>query len=257
MFNEITTQLYPQTARAPYSIENRIRAAVHYSQGHPVVQEAANYLRGHFNTESFSGDHLLSLWRSEEVSFTTKCLATFWWGNLSRGIATAYAPQNMDRLQAFSDKLLFELQTAMNAATFDVAIDTLRRLFREFEVGGAYKLERVGVSFFTKIFEFYFASHPFLSNPGFLPIICDVWLRQGVYVEMTDMGDNNLRDDVFTAPTILCQQNYSYAESYITYIFYFNQRVTALKQEFPELTSFMLEGYVYSQVGRDAINNAI
>lgn len=257
MFYEITSHLYPQTERIPYSIEKGIRSALRHSQGHPVVQEAVEYLRSHFTTTGFSGDHLLELWRTEEVAFTTKCLATFWWGNLARGVATAYSPENINRLQAFSGSLLLELETAQNASSFDVAISMITNIFRSFEAGGAYKLEQVNVSFFTKIFEFYFASHPIASNPGFLPIICDDWLRQGVFVEMGDSGANDLRDVIYKSPASLRQHNYSYAESYIAFISYFNQRVTELQIEFPELTPFILEGYVFSPAGRDAIRQNV
>ena len=193
---------------------------------------------------------MLALWGNDIVPMITKCLATFWWGNLSRGVATAYSTENINRILAFSDNLVRDMEAVRDAATFDAAMNCLRNLFHSFEPEGDYKLNQVNVSFFTKLFEFYFASHPLVSNPDFLPIICDVWLRQGVYVEMTDRNENGLRGMVFTNPTILRQQNRSYAEGYISFCIYFNQRVRELKEAYPDLSAFVMEGYVYSPVGR-------
>ena len=254
MFQEITTQLYPQTNRAPYPIESRIRSAIRYSEGHPIVQGAADYLRNNFDTSNFSGNDLLDIWRDYDVQFTTKCLATFWWGNLSHQIATAYSYNNMERLGAISGELLHHLELTSSEASFDTAIDRLRTIFMSFEPGGQFKLERVGVSFFTKLFEFFFASHPIESNPDFLPIICDDWLRRGLYVEMSDREDVDSRNVVYNTPSSLRAHARSYADSYINFCVYFNQRVTELRNEFPELTPFTLEGYVFSQTGRDYIN---
>lgn len=254
MFHEITTQLYPQANRAPYSIESRIRSAIRFSEGHRIVQEAANYIRSNFDTEHFSGNDLLSVWREYDVPFTAKCLATFWWGNLSHQIATAYSFDNMERLDAISGELLHHLELTSYEPTFDTAVDRLRTIFISFEPGGQFKLDRVDVSFFTKIFEFYFVSHPLVSYPEFLPIICDMWLRKGVFVEMEERGDDYLKNCVFRNPTSLTSTNRSYVESYITFCIYFNQRVRGLRNEFPELTPFDLEGYVFSQTGRDYIN---
>lgn len=254
MFHEITTHLYPQTNRAPYPIESRVRSAIRYSEGHPIVQGAADYLRGSFDTLNFSGNDLLNIWRNYDVPFTTKCLATFWWGNLSHQIATAYSYNNMERLGAISGELLHHLELTSSEASFDTAIDRLRTIFMSFEPGGQFKLDRVDVSFFTKIFEFYFASHPLESNPEFLPIICDMWLRKGVFVEMDERGEDYLKNCTFRNATSLTSSNSSYVESYITFCIYFNQRVMDLKNEFPELTAFALEGYIFSPTGRDYIN---
>lgn len=254
MFQEITTHLYPQTNRAPYPIESRIRSAIRYSEGHPIVQGAADYLRNNFDTSNFSGNDLLDIWRDYDVQFTTKCLATFWWGNLSHQIATAYSYNNMERLGAISGELLHHLELTSSEASFDTAIDRLRTIFMSFEPGGQFKLERVDVSFFTKIFEFYFASHPLESNPEFLPIICDKWLRKGLYVEMTDRGDLNHRNLLYSTPSSLRKHSGSYADSYLDFCNSFNQRVRDLKNEFHDLTAFALEGYIFSQTGRDYIN---
>lgn len=62
---------------------------------------------------------------------------------------------------------------------------------------GVFRIPYVGVAFFTKVLQFYFAAHPVSSRNGFLPIIADRWIMRAVYNDMTDCSDIELRDSVF------------------------------------------------------------
>lgn len=193
---------------------------------------------------------LLSIWCDEQISFAAKCLITIWWGKPSHLISTSvYTEHNLAILS--NPEVEQDFITLADEVNFARFLDGMRDLFRKFERGGEYHLNGINTAFFTKIFHFYFASHPIASNPDFLPVIADKWMKLAVYAEMSDKGDDarhtifSLRNNDPQNIDFACH-NGSAASSYLDFISYFNEAVHDMKADFSSLTPFVLEDVVFN-----------
>ena len=74
---------------------------------------------------------------------------------------------------------------------------------------------------------------------------------------MTERNETDIRNTIFRTPTDFRVHRNSTWTSYSAFIDYFNRHVIELKEEFPDLTAFMLEGYLFSPLGREMANNII
>lgn len=128
---------------------------------------------------------LLELWKDDDISFAAKCLMTLWWGRPSHYVRTkVYSPSNIELLSNSKVEETFRLlceESDSNRFKNGLAV-----LYESFCKGGCFCLGGIGVSFFTKFFHFYFASHPIKSSPGYLPVIADDIIRKAVFAEMID-----------------------------------------------------------------------
>ena len=258
MFTQLLNQVYPNNTRVPYSINERIDLARQYSNNHPIVEHLANYLSNnymHNNIIYLSGDDLVRIWQGDELPFAEKYLSTLWWGGKTRHAASAYSVNNIERMG--NPGLPAALQLVSDAKSLEEAKENLQIVYQSLERGGAFSLRQVGPSFFSKVLEYYFVSHPIQANYSYLPIICDQWLCRAVYAEMTERNEIDIRNTIFRTPTDFRVHWNSTWTSYSAFIDFFNRRVIELKEEFPDLTAFMLEGYLFSRLGREMANNFI
>jgi len=235
-------------AEVPIAIE--IRRTVEHLGQNPVVVQAMDAVSVYAADGNLSKKEVLDIWGYDTVSFAAKCLVTLWWGHPSRFVShLVYSQRNMDILADPQFEASFqEVTKSTDIAQF---LERLKALFRLFERNGDYHLDGVNVAFFTKIFHFYFWTHPCDSCRGFLPVIADKWMKLAVYAEMADNGDNS-RYELFTVqngnPDSIDFRyvNNSAAESYIEYITYFNNKVSLLKGEYPHLSPFILEDILFN-----------
>lgn len=237
-----------------YPVQGRINLALNHSHFHPLVVEAADLVQQVYGA-ALSRENLLEIWQDEDYSFVTKYLATLWWGNKRRHANTAYSPDNINLLNGFADHLQDDLHQISASNHFNDAEDLLFLLFNNLEPGGIYFLEQIGSAYFSKIMQFYFASHTWVSNHTFLPIICDQWLCRAIFIEMTENGLVAQRDQIFRNPTSFRLHQRSCAQSYIAFINYFNERVGQLTANHPGLSSFEMEGRIFSDTGQNYITN--
>lgn len=232
MFEEILNLHQGEFIPEAYSIEADRWAAKHkYTDMHPAICDAEAELIGvpGFSWTRFSRNNLLDVWRSDGCSFSTKYIATLWWGNVNFRIkARVFSPGNMTRLQDVSPRLEQALTEASAAADFPEFQNRLTAIFENMLRGGDFYIACVGSAFFTKVLQFFFAANPVAANPGFLPIIADRWLMQAVYCEMTDLGAAELRDHVFRFYNGAVSLRNEPAAAYGEYIGFFNDRCAEL-----------------------------
>ena len=224
-----------------------------------MVVAAADMVRREYGA-ALSRENLLEIWRNEEYPLGIKYLSTLWWGNKTRNASVAYSERNIDLLNRFQADLNEALIHISTANDLNEALILLSELFYEMELhrnleGGDFYLEQIGSAFFTKVLQYFFASHPIESNPAFLPVICDQWLCRAVYIEMTENEQFAQRDAIFRNPTSFRCHNDSCSDSYRAFINYFNERVGQLALSHPSLTSFEMEGRIFSTEGRNYIKN--
>lgn len=254
MFKQIVDKLYPGNARRAYSVAGRIDLALRHSHNDVLVRQTANLMERDYHS-TLSGDNLIEIWRNDEYPFASKYLATLWWGDKKRRASTVYASSNIQLMN--NQRILEAMQLVQTQQDFEKAIDALREVYQEMCEGGAYYVPQVGPAFFSKILEFFFAAYPLHSNPAFLPIICDRWLCRAVYAEMKERGETALLDSIFRSSTAFRMREGSTWGCYLDYINYFNRRVTELQVQFPDLSAYMLEGYLFSSGGRALANTII
>lgn len=231
MFEEILNSHQGKFVPEAYSIEAELRAAKEYTDMHPAICDAEAELNGvpGFSWTRFSRNNLRDVWRSDRCSFSTKYIATLWWGNVYfRNKARVFSPENMTRLQAVSPRLEQALTEASAAADFPEFQNRLTAIFENMLKGGEFYVTRVSSAFFTKVLQFFFAANPVAANPGFLPIIADKWLMRAVYCEMTDLGAAELRDHVFRFYRGVVSLRNESAAAYGEYIRFFNNRCAEL-----------------------------
>lgn len=239
----------------PVNVSSQISIADRYIGRHNVFLEAQRSIE-HFLTRDgrLSKSELLSLWKNENISFAAKCLITLWWGHPSRFVYdSVYSIANLDQLSNPGIEAAF---LSVSASTIqDEAYSSLRNLYINFEDGGGFYLNGIGISFYTKFFHFFFASHPITAIPDYLPVIADSHMIDAVYAEMVD-NDEEERHHIFRTRVgnkpyaSFRTHNGSTADSYIGFANYYNAKVNTLKQEFPELTPFLLEDIIFNKAGR-------
>lgn len=240
MFQEVLNNINGGFTQSAYDISGQIVRTLQNSNNHPVViraQEELGELGIH--PDQFDRNSLLYVWQSD-VHFTTKYLATLWWGNVGRNFSRVFTSENMDSLQVFSNDLENALLASTNAPERDAFLQELANIIIQMQIhGGAYKISRVGTAFYTKILQFFYASNPIETNPNYLPVIADQWIMKAVYCEMTDLGDIQQRDNVFH----LSGEQLSLTDipdSYFDFISYFNNRSVDLG-----VSAWNMESYLF------------
>lgn len=233
-------------------ISGQVNISNEYIGHHNVFLEAQQSVEHYLNRDGrLHKSELLSLWIDENISFAAKCLITLWWGHPSRFVYDrAYSINNLDRLSNPEMEAAFLYVSA--CTTQNEAYRGLRSLYEKFEDGGEFCLNGIGITFFTKFFHFYFASHPIIAMPDYLPVIADSHMMDAVYAEMVD-NDEEERHHLFKTRVgnkpyaSFRTHNGSTADSYIGFANYYNTKVTTLKQEFPDLTPFLLEDILFTK----------
>lgn len=243
MFEQLVNNLYPGNARMAYSVSERVNLALRHSQNDALVRQTANLIERDYHS-ILSGDDLIEIWRNDEYPFASKYLATLWWGGKKRHATTVYAPENIQLMN--NQQILDAMRRVQAQQDFGKAMSALQEVYQGMCEGGSYYIPQVGPAFFSKVLEYYFAANPLHSKPKFLPIICDIWLCQAVYAEMTERGETALRNSIFRSPTAFRMREGSTWGCYLDYINYFNRRVTELQAQFPDLSAYMLEGYLFT-----------
>lgn len=181
---------------------------------------------------SLSKTALLVIWKDGDVSFVAKCLATIWWGRPDHRVSSrVYSVSNLGLLcrRQIEDEFN-SLSNEIDASVFKAKLEFL---YSRFLRGGDFHLDGVGVSFFTKFFHFFFASHPPKSIPDYLPVIADDVMRSAVFGEMLDRGENV--DEVFYPRDVSLR-------SYVRYADKFNQ----FAREF-HIDPFIFEDMVFNK----------
>lgn len=221
---------------------------------HAVFLEARQSVEYFLNQDGrLRKSELLSLWSDENISFAAKCLITLWWGHPSRFVYDkVYSTTNLDCLSNPEMEAAFLSVSA--SFTQDEAYNRLRELYVNFENRGRFCLDGIGISFFTKFFHFYFASHPIEAMPHYLPVIADSHMIDAVYAEMADNDEEErhylFRTHVGNKPYATFRtHNGSTSDSYIGFVNYYNTKVDTLRQEFPNLTPFLLEDILFNRAG--------
>lgn len=184
-----------------------------------------------FNWFRFSRNNLKDVWASD-CSFSTKYIATLWWGHVFRQIFNdVYSPTNLDKVSRISTRLNNALTDAALTQDYEEFCEKLSAIIASMQ-GGPFRIPYVGPAFFTKIIQFFFSTHQVQSKKDYLPIIADRWLMRALFCEMTDCGDIDIRDDVFVLDhrNVFLRKdgNGCIAESYVKYNDYYNQRCKAI-----------------------------
>ena len=132
---------------------------------------------------------LLNLWKDECLTFAAKCLVTLWWGRPNfRVTSRVYSSGNLRKMETAEFEGSFKALTdELDLSKFKEGLNALSaKLSRE----GESHLNGIDISFYTKFFHFWFASHPPKSCPRYLPVIADKIMREAVFAEMMDRGED-------------------------------------------------------------------
>lgn len=234
MFEELIQTTGIAVEPESFSIEEERWKSKHQATDNHIVVVNAEIEIGQvegFDWFHFDRNNLKDVW-SLDCSLPTKYLATLWWGHVFPQIFNeVYSSSNLNRLVRISPKLGKALDDASHEKNFTVFREKLSSIVESMQLG-TFRLPYVGVAFFTKVIQFFFASHPIQSKEEFLPIIADRWLLRAIYCEMTDCGDTDKRDDflVIDHKIVFLKKDSRgcVADSYFKYIQYFNQRCADL-----------------------------
>lgn len=239
---------------APVVLSGFIHQAERISGNHRLLYLTKQHIC-HFSSEngSLRKSELLKLWKDEDIEFSCKILATILWGGLSHRLGRrVYSSNNFDNILSLENQIKNDFENLSHKDTFDDFVVGLKILFKNFEKGGIYHINGVGIAFFTKIFHFWFASHPLVSRPGFLPVIADKWMKLAVYAEMADNNDDS-RFELFSVrngnpDSIDFRRNQGNADdAYVRFILYFNDVANNLNDRHSDLTPFMLEDILFNE----------
>lgn len=243
MFIEVLDILGNHYVANGYNIAGQINRALESSNHHNIVALALNELNdNNIDLQHFNRETLRNVWEGDVYSFTTKYLVTLWWGNVDHRLFNrVYSAINMNRLQEIAQNLENNLLIATECENTNEFLIHIRHLFREMMNNGDLYLSYISSAFFTKVLQFYFASHPIQAQNNYIPIIADQWLMKAVYCELTDLGRYEDRDNMFiiNANNSIALHNNN-AESYANYVNFFNNRSIEL-----ETTSWYLEGCLF------------
>ena len=235
MFKELLSAKGTAIEPESFSIEEERWKSKHQAtDNHPVVVKAEleiGQVEG-LDWCHFDRNNLKDVW-SSDCSLPSKYIATLWWGHVFPQIFNeVYSSSNLNRLVKISPKLGKALDDASQTKSYTEFCDKLSTIIESMQQGN-FRLPYVGVAFFTKVIQFYFAAHPVQSKEDFLPIIADRWLLRALYCEMTDCGDIEKRDELLVIDHKIVflkkDRKGCIADSYIKYIQYFNQRCEALE----------------------------
>lgn len=233
-----------------FSIKPFAEKAQALADQHRLVNSSINYLENK-NTHSISRRDLINLYRSEE-DFFIKILITFWWGGISHKDQAPkfYKKENLDKIIEFSPKLEHALQCTLTGKGKDFQ-DKLRIIFDGLAFGD-YKMDGIGIAFFTKIFQFFYESHNYSQNGIMLPIIADKWSMRAVLgysildgnpVKFFRSPSLNKRASDFTLN--FKGYNKSQFSKYWDFISYFDEMARMLSRTYISLTPFQLEEILF------------
>lgn len=245
MFSQVLAILhYPEYTQGNFNANPFVNRALGLTNNHWLIEQTRDY-EGIDILTHFDRYQLLQIWMNNDCSFTTKVLLTMWWGGLSHQFQAPRFYANMEELQ----EKLQDLEAALLVA--DPA--NLTNLFNSLSNGDLH-LNGIKTSFFTKIFQFYFHSRNLTNNQNLIvPIICDKWSSRALWYEMRDTGNIEMRNEIFTnndpENLRLRIRNGSKAESYVQFIMFFNERLLSLQHDYPGLTAFDLEAYIFGWRG--------
>ncbi len=245
MFKQVLQNLqYPEYRQGCFNVMPFINRALDLTGNHFLINQTRDDV-GIPALSQFDRYQLLEIWMDEHHSFVSKVLLTMWWGGLSHVYQAPHFYINMDELQRRLNALEKVLQ--------DTDPDNLTDLYNSLSAGDLH-LTGINTSFFTKIVEFYFHSRNLLNKQNLIvPIICDKWSRRALWFELVDESEEQIRKEIFandnTENLRLRNRNGSSAESYNLFYQYFNKRVDHLQHDFPGLTAFDLETYIFGWRG--------
>lgn len=189
MFSNIIDN--PVLENNPVSVKGQINVCSRLlGRDNAFVSEAIQAISKHGQPDDrLNKIGLLDIWSDTVYSFAAKCLVTLWWGYPDHRVsAKVYSQKNLEKLSAGNIENAFNtLRDEKDFSTFKTGLENL---YRDFSRGGEFYLNGIGVSFFTKFFHFYFASHSPKSNPTYLPVIADDIMRSAVFAEMIDSGED-------------------------------------------------------------------
>lgn len=245
MFREVLENLhYPEYSQNVFNVNPFVNRALGLTNNHWLIEQTRDYVGLHELTQ-FDRYQLMQIWMNNDCTFASKVLLTMWWGGLSHQFQAPLLYANMEEVQ----EKLQDLEAALLVA--DPA--NLTNLFNSLSNGDLH-LNGIKTSFFTKIFQFYFHSRNLINNQNLIvPIICDKWSSRALWYEMRDIGNIEMRNEIFAnnkpENLRLRTQHGSNAESYNQFYTFFNERLLALQQDYPGLTAFDLEAYIFGWRG--------
>ena len=190
MFSQVLQNVADANENAPVAITGQINASSRSLGANNPVQVEAQAAVASKAAEAgrLRKSELLDIWKDDSISFAARCLVTLWWGHPSHfHFSEVYSKSNIAVLS--SPKVENEFRALSEQKDFAIFKTDLESLYSKFR-NGEYALNEISVSFFTKFFHFWFASHPVKSNPGYLPVIADDIMRCAVFAEMMDRGEN-------------------------------------------------------------------
>ena len=241
MFEKIQNNPALNNGPVTFTILHQMVKARETSHNHPIVEKAYTALTENqdYDLDHFGREALRNVW-SSNLPFTTKYLATLWWGNTGRNFSRVFTPANMKKLSGFAYNLENDLSVTAQAKDINVFWRHLNELFNQLDQqDGAYKLSRISYAFFSKMLQFYFASHPIAaksenSSRPYIPVISDQWIMKAVYVDMTDA----LRAKTFSANAKVISLKKT-PDSYRQMVDYFNSRSNNLGRDAWEMEELL------------------
>ena len=235
MFQEVIKLTQGKYHPESFSIEQAIWKAKHEASNmHKAIIDAEcdlPHVHG-FTWDAFSRENLRDVWSCSECSFPTKYITTLWWGGVFPLIFNkVFSDKNLTRLLRISPSLEQALVDASLETDFGQFNTQLADIVTKMQ-DGAFRVPYVGPAFFTKVIQFFFASHGLAARQNFLPIIADTWLMRAVFSELTDRKEIAKRDSILIIDNknvFLRKDGHGHmTESYLAYIEYFNLRCAEL-----------------------------
>lgn len=255
MIQQILNSNYGKPQGA-FSIITHFRKANQLAVDHPVIIKIQKELS---NVSFIDRDLLLNKYNNVEISFSTKILLAFWWGGLSHQYQAPlfYKEDNLDKIQNFSEDLEIDLRHSINLDEHKFKV-SLSAIFKSL-YDGNYKMDGIKISYFTKIFQFFFKEAYDKGLINVLPIIADKWsMRAGFAMMLEDGFDYKT---VFREPRIesaknieinFSGSNMNVFDSYWGFAKYFTEKAYALNEANPSMdfNPFKLEEILFGR-GRD------
>jgi hypothetical protein len=197
----------------------------------PVIEEAVEVVS---KLDDFIDRcKLLELW-SQEISIGAKIVVTNWWGGIS----------HFNRPRFYTDDN-FEILTALPNDVFnELSGERAKILISRFFPSGDLHLKGIGISFFTKYFQF--STHSSNTTPF---IIADKWTLIAVMADSITKKQGTPRL-VVNAQTQTVHFKELNAASYLEFNAYFVNRANELG-----ISPFLLEEKVFGWQGRKDQNN--
>ena len=239
---------------AAVRIDGQIRACKRISGDNQIINEAEACVDGVASTPGMlKKSELLEIWKDATISFAARCLVTLWWGHPNyRVLNKVYSSTNLNKLSEHGSRILEELTSISSETDNEQCKLKIAAVYDKFLRGGDYRLDGISEAFFTKFFHFWFASHPLVSKPNYLPVIADKWMKMAVCAEMIDVEDLRRRDlfkvnfDCLTP--IVFRRNTG--QTYGSFLDFYNARCDNLRYTFPAVTPFILEDVLFNNHAR-------